>query len=95
MVLFSDEENGSQFVESQSENNIESQKTATEDAIKQGKNTTYFMIIFNDIKDYPVKYYITSNLNINIDTLLNSKPLSKTNTSKIQDESMIVYNLDV
>ena len=52
MVLFSDEENGSPFVESQSENNIESQKTATEDAIKQGKNITYFMIIFNDIKDY-------------------------------------------
>ena len=86
MVLFSDEENGSQFVESQSENNIESQKTATEDAIKQGKNTTYFMIIFNNIKDY--KYHITSNLNINIDTLLNSKPLSKTNTSTIQDESI-------
>ena len=90
MVLFSDEENGSQFVESQSENNIESQKTATEDAIKQGKNTTYFIIIFNDIKEY-----ISSNLNINIDTLLNTKPLSKTNTSTIQDESMIVYNLDV
>ena len=51
MVLFSDEENGSQFVDSQSENNIESQKTATEDIIKQGKNTTYFVIIFNDIND--------------------------------------------
>ena len=54
MVLFSDEENGSQFVESQSENNIESQKTATEDIIKQGKNTTYFVIIFNDINDMKI-----------------------------------------
>ena len=88
MVLFSDEENGSQFVESQSENNIESQKTATEDNIKQGRNTRCFIIIFNDIWDTPIKYHITSNLIINIDTLLNSTPLSKTNTSTIQDESI-------
>ena len=53
--------------------------------MKQGKNTTYFVIIFNDIKD---KYHITSHLNINIDILLNSKPLSKTNTSTIQDDSV-------
>ena len=57
MVLFSDEENGSQFVDSQSENNIESQKTATEDIIKQGKNTTYFVIIFNDINDMKILSY--------------------------------------
>ena len=38
MVLsFLDEQNESQFVESQSENNIDLQKTPNEDTIKQGK----------------------------------------------------------